>query len=82
MAQGGFKLSTRFDSTSRPGLSAIMSTRQDDFTGVCAITDTFNASALGSKEGATAELVFMSSTRVASRATRVWPPAAVTNRLE
>jgi hypothetical protein len=53
MALGGFKLTTMFDSTSRPGLSAIISTRHPDLTGVCAITDNFNASTFGSKAGAT-----------------------------
>ena len=33
MALGGFRLTTMFDSTSRPGCSAIINTRQDDFTG-------------------------------------------------
>src|ERR1017187_1886074 len=83
MALGGFRLATMFDSTSRPGRSAIISTRQADRTGVRAITDTFDASALGSKEGAMFVLVFTSSTRVARRAARVRLTAdAVTYRLE
>ena len=70
-----------FDSTSRPGWSAIINTRHADLTGVCAITDTFVASALGSKDGATSVDVFTSSTRVARRAVRI-PPEVATNRLE
>src|SRR5450759_977285 len=71
MALGGFRLTTRFDSTSRPGWSAIINTRQADRTGVGAITDTFDASALGSKAGAMFALLFTSSTRTARRASRV-----------
>ena len=71
MALGGFRLITRFDSTSRPGWSAIINARHPDFTGVSAITDTFAASALGSKEGAASALVLMFSTRGANRAARV-----------
>ena len=83
MALGGFKLTTMLDSTRRPGWSAIMRTRQADCTGVRAMTDSFDASALGSKDGAMLVLVFTSSTRVARRAARVRLSGdAVTYRLE
>src|SRR5674476_767148 len=82
MALGGFKLTTRFDSTSRPAGSAIINTLQPDRTGVGAITDTLDASALGSKAGAMSALEFTSSTRGARRAVRVRAAEeAVTYRL-
>ena len=51
MALGGFKLTTMLDSTSRPGWSAIINTRQPDLTGVCAITETFERVRLGIEGG-------------------------------
>src|ERR1017187_2844729 len=77
MAEGGLRLTTMLDSTRRPGSSAMSNTRQADRTGACATTDTLEASALGSNEGAVFAEVLTSSTRIARRAARVRPSAAV-----
>ena len=71
IADGGFRFTTMFDSTSRPGSSAIISTRHGDVAGACRMTETIHGSALGSmghgRCGATG-----SSTRGARRAASVF----------
>src|SRR5450432_1763178 len=75
IALGGFRFTTMFDSTNRPGSAPIISTRQGDFIGACVMTETIPASVLGSKTGAMFALVLISSTRVASRAVNIFSSA-------
>src|ERR1035438_4955673 len=48
MADGGFKLTTMLDSTSRPGWSATINTRHGELAGACRTTEIMEGSALGS----------------------------------
>src|SRR5664280_1235974 len=80
IADGGFRLTTMLDSTSRPGSSAIIKTRQGELAGACLTTEIMEGSALGSI-GQGMWGAVRSSTRGARRAVRmVWSATVWTKR--
>src|SRR5512134_3396465 len=72
IAEGGFRFTTMFDSTRRPGSSAIISTRHGEVTGTCRITETIEAFVSASIGHGTRGAVAVSSTRGARRAASVF----------